>query len=78
MCIAYIGLQPDQIVSFTGATNVSTAAGSSSQSDIRPGRLSAGDYARAFGDATPRLTVTQALLEAELFGVDGMGLPNQH
>ncbi len=44
---------------------MSTAAGSSSQSDIRPGRLSAGDYARAFGDATPRLTVTQALLEAE-------------
>ncbi len=35
------------------------------QPDIRAGRLSAQDYAVHFGDATPRLTASQALLEAE-------------
>ena len=33
--------------------------------DIRAGRLSAPDYARNFADASPPLTPTQALLEAE-------------
>jgi dihydropyrimidine dehydrogenase (NAD+) subunit PreT len=37
----------------------------STSSDIRAGRLSAPDYAARFGDATPRLTHAQALLEAE-------------
>ena len=37
----------------------------SPQPDVRPGRLSAQEYAQAFADATPRLTHTQALLEAE-------------
>ena len=37
----------------------------SSLSDIRPGRLSAGDYARNFADATPRMSPAQAVLEAE-------------
>ena len=36
-----------------------------SQPDIRSGRRSAADYAAAFADATPPLTHTQALLEAE-------------
>ena len=35
------------------------------QSDVRPGRLAASEYAQRFADATPRLTRTQALLEAE-------------
>ncbi len=35
------------------------------QPDVRPGRLSASDYAVRFGDATPRFTPSQALLEAE-------------
>ena len=34
-------------------------------SDIRPGRLGAGDYALRFADASPRLTGAQAVLEAE-------------
>ncbi|CAN5453213.1 NAD(P)-dependent oxidoreductase [soil metagenome] len=34
-------------------------------SDIRPGRLSAGDYALHFADASPRLSSAQAVLEAE-------------
>ena len=33
--------------------------------DIRPGRRRAAEYAAAFADATPALTPTQALLEAE-------------
>lgn len=33
--------------------------------DIRAGRLSAADYAKAFSDATPRFTQAQAVLEAE-------------
>ena len=33
--------------------------------DIQPGRLPHGDYALRFADATPRLTPSQALLEAE-------------
>ena len=33
--------------------------------DIRAGRLSAAQYAQHFADATPRLTASQALLEAE-------------
>ena len=33
--------------------------------DVRPGRLGAADYAKAFADAQPRLTRSQALLEAE-------------
>ena len=37
----------------------------SPQPDVRPGRLAASDYAHRFADATPRLTRTQALLEAE-------------
>jgi dihydropyrimidine dehydrogenase (NAD+) subunit PreT len=37
----------------------------SPQPDVRSGRLSTEAYAKAFGDATPRLTPTQALLEAE-------------
>ena len=37
----------------------------SSTPDIRAGRLSAAQYAQRFADATPRLTPTQALLEAE-------------
>ena len=36
-----------------------------SLSDIRPGRLSADDYALRFADVSPRLTPAQALLEAE-------------
>lgn len=36
-----------------------------SLSDIRPGRLSAADYALRFADARPLLTPAQALLEAE-------------
>jgi glutamate synthase (NADPH/NADH) small chain len=35
------------------------------QPDVRPGRLAAAEYAKAFADATPRLTRSQALLEAE-------------
>jgi len=35
------------------------------QPDIRPGRLGAADYAEHFADASPRLTRSQALLEAE-------------
>ena len=35
------------------------------QPDIRAGRLSGAEYALRFADATPRLTQTQALLEAE-------------
>lgn len=35
------------------------------EADIRPGRLSAAEYAKGFGDATPPLTHSQALLEAE-------------
>jgi dihydropyrimidine dehydrogenase (NAD+) subunit PreT len=38
---------------------------SSSAPDIQAARLSAEEYARRFADATPRLTTTQALLEAE-------------
>jgi dihydropyrimidine dehydrogenase (NAD+) subunit PreT len=37
----------------------------STQPDVRPGRLVASDYAQRFADATPRLTRAQALLEAE-------------
>ena len=33
--------------------------------DIASGRLSAADYARNFADASPRLTRSQALVEAE-------------
>ena len=33
--------------------------------DVRPGRLAAAEYALRFADATPRLTRSQALLEAE-------------
>ena len=35
------------------------------QPDVRPGRLGTADYARAFADASPLLTRAQALLEAE-------------
>lgn len=35
------------------------------QPDVRPGRLSAAEYALRFADASPRLTHSQALLEAE-------------
>ena len=35
------------------------------QPDVRPGRLAAAEYAQAFADASPRLTRSQALLEAE-------------
>lgn len=35
------------------------------QPDVRPGRLQATDYAQRFADCSPRLTRTQALLEAE-------------
>ena len=37
----------------------------SSVPDVRPGRLDAAGYAAAFADAAPRLTRTQALVEAE-------------
>ncbi len=37
----------------------------STSPDIQAGRLSAADYAKAFADATPRLTQAQAVLEAE-------------
>ena len=37
----------------------------SSLPDVRPGRLSAAEYARHFGDAKARLTPAQALLQAE-------------
>ena len=37
----------------------------SSLPDIRPGRLSADEYARRFSDASPRMTPAQAVLEAE-------------
>ncbi len=33
--------------------------------DVRPGRLSASEYATRFADATPRLTQAQAVLEAK-------------
>jgi glutamate synthase (NADPH/NADH) small chain len=33
--------------------------------DIRPGRLSADEYAKRFSDVSPRLPATQALIEAE-------------
>ena len=33
--------------------------------DVRPGRLSADEYARRFSDANPRMTQAQAVLEAE-------------
>ncbi len=45
----------------TGVASLST----STQPDIRPGRLPAPAYATRFGDATPRLTPSQALNEAE-------------
>ncbi len=35
------------------------------QPDIRPGRLAAAEYPLRFGDATPPLTLSQAVLEAE-------------
>lgn len=35
------------------------------QPDVRPGRLSAEEYAVSFADASPRLTAAQAVLEAE-------------
>jgi len=35
------------------------------QPDVRPGRLAAAEYAQRFADATPPLTHSQALLEAE-------------
>lgn len=38
---------------------------SSSSPDIRSGRLSPAEYAARFADATPRLSTSQALLEAE-------------
>jgi glutamate synthase (NADPH/NADH) small chain len=44
---------------------VSHPSTSSIPPDIRAGRLSAQDYAQRFADATPRLSPTQALLEAE-------------
>jgi glutamate synthase (NADPH/NADH) small chain len=50
---------------FTGVASVSTPPPPPSQPDIRSGRRSAADYAAAFADATPPLTHTQALLEAE-------------
>ena len=37
----------------------------STSPDVRPGRLSAPEYALRFGDATPRMTPAQAVLEAE-------------
>ncbi len=37
----------------------------SDQPDVRPGRLDADEYARRFADAAPRLSTSQALLEAE-------------
>ncbi len=37
----------------------------STQPDVQAGRLGPEEYAKAFADATPRLTATQALLEAE-------------
>jgi dihydropyrimidine dehydrogenase (NAD+) subunit PreT len=37
----------------------------SAAADVRAGRLSAEEYAKNFADATPRLTPSQALLEAE-------------
>ena len=37
----------------------------SDQPDVRPGRLDANEYARRFADAAPRLSPSQALLEAE-------------
>lgn len=36
-----------------------------SHSDVRPGRLSADEYARRFSDANPRMSQAQAVLEAE-------------
>eukprot|EP01041_Mallomonas_annulata_P035493 gene35493-58458_t len=48
---------------FKGVASVSTP--SSSFTDVRAGRLSTEEYAKAFADATPRFTNTQALLEAE-------------
>jgi dihydropyrimidine dehydrogenase (NAD+) subunit PreT len=37
----------------------------SSSPDVRPGRLNASEYAQRFGDATPRFTQAQAVLESE-------------
>ena len=37
----------------------------STSPDVRPGRLSASEYALRFGDATPRMNPAQAVLEAE-------------
>ncbi len=44
---------------------MSLPSSSTSPPDIRPGRRNAAEYASAFADATPALTHTQALLEAE-------------
>ena len=44
---------------------MTTASHPDTQPDIRAGRLSASQYAENFADATPRLTQSQALLEAE-------------
>ena len=41
------------------------AAGASHQPDIQAGRLSPSEYAVRFADATPRLSASQAVLEAE-------------
>ena len=44
---------------------MTTASHPDTQPDIRAGRLSASQYADNFADATPRLTHSQALIEAE-------------
>jgi glutamate synthase (NADPH/NADH) small chain len=49
------------MVSFLGDACVTTI----NPPDIQAGRLAPADYAARFADATPRLTPTQALLEAE-------------
>lgn len=46
---------------YTGVASVPISA----HADVRPGRLSADEYAAHFADASPRLTTAQALLEAE-------------
>ena len=46
-------------------TAPNTVPPASTPPDVQAGRLSTAEYAQRFADATPRLTATQALLEAE-------------
>jgi glutamate synthase (NADPH/NADH) small chain len=64
---------PDQTVSFLqdllqrflGAVRLTPSTSATPVPDIQSGRLPPEEYAKRFGDATPRFTSSQALLEAE-------------